>query len=565
MKKLFLLLLFSPLAVSGAENEQRIESDVKSAIVYLNGAELMHSKQITLQPGRNELKFVGLSSYLIPKSIQFTASGTVSLLAISNRIDYLFGQIKSDARVRQLSDSLDMMNDQYAIIGGQIDAFTKEKQLLDANQRMSGTEKGISAAELKLSADFYRSRITEINTEIIKLQRRQQRISETTARLSAQLNRENSNQNPPMAEVTVLVNVTGGVKIVSDITLRYVVSNAGWAPSYDLVAEDVGKPIDLKYRAKVFNRTDVAWKDIKLRLSTGDPMKSAVAPQPERWVLNFQSNDNYYGRSQNYYNNAPQQQSLESQSLRNSAPAAAPMAGAYEMDEQIAQKKEVQAAPQFEEIQISELSAEFDIKSAYDVPADGQPYIVDVTSYNLNASFQYRAVPKLDRDAFLMARITGWEELDLVEGPANVYFGGTYVGQSYIYTRSTNDTLDLSFGRDQKLLVTRNKLKEMNSEKPSGTTKKESYSYEITVKNTRKAAVNVEIIDQIPVSQDAEIIVETQTMTGGVLDPATGLITWKLNIPPGESVKVVLSYSVKYPKNKTLNTRNYKRASRAKL
>ncbi|MCA6362209.1 MAG: DUF4139 domain-containing protein [Bacteroidetes bacterium] len=565
MKNLFLLLLFFPLAALAAENEQRIESDVKSAIVYLNGAELMHTKQVTLQPGRNELKFVGLSSYLIPKSIQFTASGTVSLLAISNRIDYLFGQIKSDARVRQLSDSLDMMNDQYAMIGGQIDAFTKEKQLLDANQRMSGTEKGISAAELKLSADFYRSRITEINTEIIKLQRRQNRISETTARLSAQLNRENSNQNPPMAEVTVLVNVTGGVKIVSDITLRYVVSNAGWAPSYDLVAEDVGKPIDLKYRAKVFNRTDVAWKDIKLRLSTGDPMKSAVAPQPERWVLNFQSNDTYYGRTQGYYNNVPQQQSLESQALRNSAPAAAPMAGAYELDEQVVQKKEVQAAPQFEEIQISELSAEFDIKSAYDVPADGQPYIVDVTSYNLNASFQYRAVPKLDRDAFLMARITGWEELDLVEGPANVYFGGTYVGQSYIYTRSTNDTLDLSFGRDQKLLVTRNKLKEMNSEKPSGTTKKESYSYEITVKNTRKAAVNVEIIDQIPVSQDAEIIVETQTMTGGVLDPATGLITWKLTIPPGESVKVVLSYSVKYPKNKTLNTRNYKRASRAKL
>ncbi|MCU0434953.1 MAG: DUF4139 domain-containing protein [Bacteroidia bacterium] len=568
MKKLFLLLLLSPLCMWGGENEQRIEADIKSAIVYLNGAEVMHSKQITLQPGRNELRFVGISSYMIPKSIQFTASGSVSLLAISNRIDYLYGQIKSDARVRQLSDSLDQMNDQYGILGGQIDAFTKEKQLLDANQRMSGTEKGISAAELKLSADFYRSRITEINTEIIKLQRRQNRMSETINRLSAQLNRETSNQNPPMAEITVLVNVTGGVKLVSDITLRYVVSNAGWAPSYDLVAEDVGKPIDLKYRAKVFNRTDVAWKDVKLRLSTGDPMKSAVAPQPERWVLNFQNNDYLYKQQAYGYYSAPaQQQSLESQSLRNNMPSAQapiPNAGAYDAEADEVTTPGRTTGPEFEEIQISELSAEFDIKSAYDIPADGQPYIVDVTSYNLNASFQYRAVPKLDRDAFLMARITGWEELDLVEGPANVYFGGTYVGQSYIYTRSTNDTLDLSFGRDQKLLVTRNKLKEMNSEKPSGTTKKESYSYEITVKNTRKASVSVELIDQIPVSQDAEIVVETQTMTGGVLDPATGLITWKLTIPPGESVKVVLSYSVKYPKNKTLNTRNYKRASRAK-
>jgi uncharacterized protein (TIGR02231 family) len=563
MKKLLFLFLLSPLFAGAAENEQRIETTVKSVIVYLNGAEATHTKQITLQPGRNELKFVGLTSYLIPKSIQFTATGTVSVLAISNRIDYLYGQIKSDARLRQLSDSLEQMNDQYAILSGQIEAFQKEKQLLDNNQRMGGTEKGISAAELKLSADFYRSRITEINTEVVKLQRRQNNMSEVINRLNAQLNRENSNPNPPMAEVTVTVNVTGGVKVVSDITLRYVMSNAGWAPSYDLVAEDVGKPIDLKYRAKVFNRTDVAWKDVKMRLSTGDPMKSAAAPQPERWVLNFQ-NDYLIQQRSLYYSNAPaQQQSLESQSLRNNMPSAAPAKGYYDGNED--EKQAVATGPEFEEIQISELSAEFDIKSTYDIPANGEPYIVDVTTHNLNASFQYRAVPKLDRDAFLMARITGWEELDLVEGPANVYFGGTYVGQSYIYTRSTSDTLDLSFGRDQKLVVTRTKLKEMSSEKPSSTTKKESYSYEIVVKNTRKSAVNVELVDQIPVSQDAEIIVETQNVSGATVDPATGFVTWKLNIPPGESVKLTLSYSVKYPKNKTLNTRSYKRASRAKF
>lgn len=560
MKKLLFLLLVSPQLLLAGENEQRIEAPLRSATVYLNGAELVHKKQISLQPGRNELKFVGITSRMIPKSIQFVATGPVSLLAISNRIDYLYGQIKSDVKLRQLSDSLDQMNDQYAILNGQIEAFQKEKQLLDANQRMSGTEKGISAAELKLSADFYRVRFTEINTEIIKLQRRQQKMSSTIARLNAQIESENGNPNPPMAEIVIQVNVTGGVKITSDIDLRYIASDAGWTPSYDLIAEDVGKPIDLKYRAKVFNRTNVDWKDLKLRLSTGDPMKSAAAPQLERWALNFQTND--YRPQSDYYGRGQQPQSLESQNLANNAPASAM---AQDQDYLVEKAKPVASAVQFEEIQISELSAEFDIKTPYDIPADGQPYIVDVTSYNLSATFQYQAIPKLDRDAFLMARITGWEELDLVEGPANVYFGGTYVGQSYIYTRSTNDTLDLSFGRDQKLVVTRAKLKEMSSEKPSGTTKKESYSYEIVVKNTRKSTVSVELQDQIPVSQNAEIIVETQNLSGGELDPATGFVTWKLNIPPGESVKLVLSYSVKYPKNKSLNTRTYKKASRAKL
>jgi hypothetical protein len=135
------------------------------------------------------------------------------------------------------------------------------------------------------------------------------------------------------------------------------------------------------------------------------------------------------------------------------------------------------------------------------------------------------------------------------------------VGQSYIYTRSVDDTLDLSFGRDQKLVVSRTKLKELNNEKSSATTKKETYSYEIDVKNTRKTAVTVELQDQVPVSQDAEIIVETSEISKGDLDPATGIITWNMNIPPGETQKVILTYSIKYPKNKTVKTKKYKSVS----
>ena len=167
----------------------------------------------------------------------------------------------------------------------------------------------------------------------------------------------------------------------------------------------------------------------------------------------------------------------------------------------------------------------------------------------------------MEKEAFLLARITGWEDLELVEGQANVYFGGTYVGQSYIYTRSVDDTLDLSFGRDQKLVVTRTKLKEFNNEKSSATTKKETYSYEINVKNTRKIPVTVKLEDQVPVSQDAEIIVEASEISKGVLDPATGIITWNMTIQPGETQKVILTYSVKYPKSKSVKTKKYRSVS----
>jgi uncharacterized protein (TIGR02231 family) len=552
-----LALVFAGNVFAG-DDEQKVQPEISSVIVYLTGAEIMHKQSVILNPGRNELVFVGLSSKLLPKSIQFTGSGDVSVLAISNRVDYLFGQKKSDERVKQLNDSLILMQDQYDVTQGQIEALEGEKQLLNANHRIGGSEKGVTAAELKLNADFYVARVAEINADLVKMRRKNVNQQSIITRIRLQLAEANRATNPPMGEIRVLLNNGVAAKVTSQIELRYVVSDAGWAPSYDLISEDVSKPVELKYRAKVFNNTLVDWKNVKMRLSTTDPMRSASAPELAPWTLNFESdnNRNNYNYDKGYNDNAPA--SISGQNLYNQrAPAPVQEGQVYQ------QQQKQQPQVQYDAIQVSELSAEFDIKQQYDIPADGKPYIVDVTAYTLNATYQYRTVPKMEKEAFLMARITGWEELDLVEGPANVYFGGTYVGQSYINTRTVEDTLDLSLGRDQKLVVTRTKLKEFNTEKSTSSIKKETYSYEIVIKNTRKAAVQVDLRDQIPVSQNSEIIVEKTELSKGELDPATGEVKWMLTIPPGESVKVILTYSVKYPKNKKVNTRKYKTRSRA--
>lgn len=573
MKNVFFAAAFAALVqpAFASDHEQKVEAPISAVTIYLSGAEVTHTRQLSLVPGRNEIHFQGLSSKLIPKSIQFTSTGEVALLAISNRIDYLYGQKKNDVRAKQLQDSLDMMSDALSLTRGQIAAYESERQMLAANQSIGGSDKGVAPADFKLNADFYIQRMLEINAELVKLRRKETEQQDLLTRVSQQVYESNQRTNPPMGEITVLLSVTASAKFDSNIELRYVVSDAGWAPSYDLIAEDVGKPIDLKYRAKVFNNTNIDWKDIKLRLSTANPMKSAAAPELSKWTLNFESttyggaNYNYaggYGKQQqgqqqiDYNQQTPQ--ALSGWNLANSAVPA--QEGAYEkiQDRRAYPYNNTQQTQQYNQIQVSELSAEFEIKLKYDVPADAKPYIVEVTAYNLNASFQYHCVPKMEREAFLMARITGWEELDLVEGPANVYFGGAYVGQSYINTRSVDDTLDLSLGRDQKLIVTRTKLKEFNNEKPSASVKKESYSYEMVIKNTRKTAVDVQLQDQIPVSQEAEIIVTAGELSKGELDPATGIITWKFNIPPGETVKVTLSYSVKYPKNKTVKTKKYR-------
>ena len=201
----------------------------------------------------------------------------------------------------------------------------------------------------------------------------------------------------------------------------------------------------------------------------------------------------------------------------------------------------------------------------YSIPSDAKPYIVEVTTYSLNATFKHYSIPKVEKDAFLLARITGWEDLDLIEGPANVYFAGTFVGQSYVNPKSVNDTLDLSFGRDSKVIVTRTKIKDFNNERIMGNNRKMVYSYEMVIKNNRKSAVNIDLEDQLPISQNSEIIVDAVELSKGLVNKDDGKVSWKFLIPPGESQKVIYTYTIKYPKNRTVDTEKTLKKVRARF
>lgn len=545
-----LILCFAVTSAQTNEISQEVNAPVQSVIIYLYGAEVNQTKAVTLSPGRNKITFTGLSPKLDAKSIQVSASGEVAILAISDAINYMANQ-KESSRIKQLKDSVTILSDGISQNNNDRDAYVTEKNMLLKNESIGGQDKGVAIAELKLAADFYRARIKEINGEISKLDKKNSSLQQALTNVNQQLYELNAKNNQPTAEISILISSTG--KISSTIDLKYLVSDAGWAPSYDLHAEDINLPIELKYRAKVFNNTGIDWNDVKLKLSTADPSKSAAKPELLPWDLTYvsvQRNRNVYAKQKS---SAPAYQSGEGY-MQNSI---------SEVDAKVMvnNTKPLKPKVSFVEIEIAELSAEFEIKTPYTFPSDSKPYIVDVTEYKLPATFQHFSAPKLDRDAFLLARITGWEDLDLVEGPANVYYGGTFVGQSYIYTRSADDTLDLSLGRDNKVLVTRSKVKEFNTKKYIGSTTKETFAYEMIVKNNRKTPIQIEVEDQLPISTQSDVTVDAIETTKAEYDAKTGKLVWKYNLQPGEVKKIELSFSVKYPKTSKINTQKYRTVS----
>lgn len=217
-----------------------------------------------------------------------------------------------------------------------------------------------------------------------------------------------------------------------------------------------------------------------------------------------------------------------------------------------AYEEEAQSAAQYTSVSESTTGVQFKISLPYTIPSDGQQHDVSVAEHDLKANFKHFAIPKMDLDAFLLAGVSGWEDYKILSGNANIYFEGTYVGKSFINTKTTDDTLNISFGRDQSVNITREKLKDYTSKKFLGEKKKETFAYEIAIRNTKKVPVNITVEDQIPLSSNKEIEIEVEEMSEAKHDKVSGKLTWKLELLGGETKKLKLIYSVKYPKDKII-------------
>ncbi len=199
--------------------------------------------------------------------------------------------------------------------------------------------------------------------------------------------------------------------------------------------------------------------------------------------------------------------------------------------------------------EVKQTSVTFKIDIPYTIPSGGKQYSVDMQEYNIPAYYEYSCVPKLDPDVFLTAKITDWEEYNLLAGEASLFFEGTFLGKSLLDVQNTTDTLTLSLGRDKNIIVTRTKVKEFTTKQFIGANRRETRAWEITVRNKKALPVNIVVQDQLPVSTQSEISIDRQEISGATPDEQTGKLTWKFELPPAQTKKLDVRYVVKYPKN----------------
>jgi uncharacterized protein (TIGR02231 family) len=530
-----IVMFFSALWMSFssyAAEPQEVTARISDVTVFLIGAQISRQAKITLQKGTTTLAFRNLPVNIDPQSIQAKGEGSFIILSLLHQVNYLAGQ-RRNTQVIQLQDSLRLCEEQLALVISLKSVMKNEEELLQANREIGSAEKGVVLTELRQAADFYRARLTEIKKEELKLSREETRLGEKADRLRKQLNELNVGLNRPTSEV--LVNVTCDENVTGNIVITYAVYDAGWVPAYDVRVRDIQNPVQLFYNARVNQNTGEDWDKVAIKLSTANPQQQGMKPDLQPWYIDFEQPMTMLKQ----YNVArPAMEEKAMISLEDRGAELAPV-----MADEAASTAAV-----FTEVSENQTNLEFMIRIPYDIPSDNKQYTINIQDYTLPATYEYYCAPKLDREAFLVAQITGWENYNLISGEINLFFEGTYVGKSSLNVRNTNDTLELSLGRDKGIVVTRVKMKDFTEEKTIGSNKRETRVWEITVRNTKKQAVDLRIEDQLPVSMNKDIEVEPIDYSGGRYNKETGIITWKQRIEPSAEKKLRVAFAIRYPK-----------------
>ncbi len=554
MKKVVFSILIISLTNSLSIANETItsaKSKIKGVTVYLSGAQIQREAEISLKKGVSYIRFDHVSPYLNTNTIQVKGSGTYTILDVKKSSRYPEPkEEKSDIIPKEIKQSIDKLNDSIsnynfliADITSKMTYLKIEKDILLKNNVFTKD----SLATLKESLIYLREKLLDIHKKEHQYSKLKSKHAKEISAMQERLNKlqnyssnhKSTINNSPIHFIEVTVQSTINTK--GNMTVSYYIQQAGWSPIYDIRVKNTTSPVELMMKANVYQNSGEDWNEVPLTLSTNNPLKSKIKPQLQAWYLNY-----YYNGRGLYNSNEPMP--MDSKIVEDDLLS--------ESNEELSKRSSSSPAKLSTDYVVQShlmASANYKISLPYTVKSNNQAHLVAVKQYEVACDYKYYIVPKYDRDAYIVANMVDWEDLDLLPSKANIFYDGTYIGETRI-NPTANDTLSLSLGNEPRIFAKRkrNKDKTKNKNKILSNHKATTISYDIHIKNNTGKTIEVIIQDHIPVSNDKTISIELESKSKAVYKEETGMLTWKLNLSQ-KTKEINYTYKITYEKDKSLN------------
>ena len=551
---------FSHNSKKKANNEQKKiavkKAILKEATVYTSGVQLRSKLSFNAVKGLNEIIIEEISPSIDPQTIQVGATGNVIILdskyslfyPIDAPKDNSFETIKLKKSIRLLNDSIEAKGYELRRLNESIAVYNEVKNILQNNGLVKNKGKvNDSIHLLKEIIEFYAEKMNKINRTVLDLSKQKNKSNKGLSKMNQRLNRLNEKlrklgqsgrKQDPIPRITISLiaeSTTNG-----EINFSYLAKNAGWTPLYDIRSKSAEGKIFMNYKAQVHQNTGLDWKNIKLSISTNNPYANKTKPELNPWYISYMS---YRKDLKVNRNNLYEMTTVPSRAITN-------MGYSYKSEDT---EEEAIDANEFTTLTHQLTAAEFKIDLPYNIVSNGEKHMVLVQKSELETNFKYYAVPKLDASVYLVAEMLKIDELQLIPSKANIFFDGSYIGETFIDPTTMNDTLYLSLGKDPNIAISRKLISSKCKEKTIGDKIEKYLAYSIEIKNMKSSKVEVVIQDQIPITTNEDIIIDKINAGKGQLQERTGLIEWKTVLKPKDQKTYDFDYRIKFDKDKQIN------------
>ena len=534
------------------------KAKLNEATVYTSGVQLRSSLKYNAVKGLNEIIVEGISLSIDPQTVQVSATGNAIILDSKYSVFYPTKSIQeNNAATTQLKRGIKLLNDSieskgYELrrINESIAVYKEAKSILHNNGMVKNKGKVNDSVDLlKEIIEFYALKMNKMNEKILGLSKHKNSSQKGLNQMKQRLGILNEKlrklgqsgiKQDPVPRITISLIAEGNTS--GEISLSYLSKNAGWTPLYDIRSKSSEGKIFMNYKAQVHQTTGLDWKNIKLNISTNNPYANKTKPELNPWYISYKN----YRKELNVRSDNNQLYKM------TNAPSRAITNMGYSYKSENIEDEAINAN-EFTTLTQQLTAAEFKIDLPYNIVSNGEKHMVLVQKSELETNFKYYAVPKLDASVYLVAEMLKIDELQLIPSKANIFFDGTYVGETFIDPTTMNDTLYLSLGKDPNIAISRKLISSKCKEKIIGDKIEKHLAYSIEIKNMKSSQVEVVIQDQIPITTNSDIIIDKINAGKGKLKARTGLIEWKTILKSKEQKTYDFDYRIKFNKDKQIN------------
>lgn len=495
---------------------------LQDVLLFLNGAELHHRVSVPVRAGENTLVLQGISPAADFSTLQITLSAGNSLAGH----EYTTRKTNDEETARhwrELRADSARLSNECSITEQSLVILEKglQQNIATHTSGKTGTD-GINS-----TLKCYQQYAKELR---IQLYEEQTALADCKKRMDELRRKEEEKEQTNALTTGVLTLHVNAIKEgQAQIDVRYFSYAGWWVMQYDAHVTKIGDPITLSGKAVVQQTTGIDWEGVNIRLSTASPSRGMTAPEPTPIVLRR-------------YQPQPRAMMV---AYSKSASTNDILSGSATLEESTV-----------EETAVPFVEKEYTIGKSYTIKGNGLKQSIPLEEVTLNnVQYECYTLPQKDQRVYLTARIKDIQEQPLLSGNVSVIYNNTYYGEQYLSANTTNEDIVLTLGEEQNVSVKREKTEDYTTEKHSQKDIQRTFTYQITLQNNATEERNIVLEEAYPISANNQIsvILSDKTTPADRCDKTKGVLRYDITLRPQETKTITTGYTIKYPKDWTIN------------